>query len=115
MRKERNDQEYEPEMPPAGDAEYLIGHLWDVGPTMAAGGYPGPITHDELRSWMELTGFELEPWEVRFLRRLSSEYLVESSRAAKRDCQAPVRQESQRDLTAMAKSLQESLRELAKL
>lgn len=116
MRRARNDDEYEPEMPPAGDAEYLLGHLWDVGPAMAAGGYPGPVTYEEMRAWMDLTGVELEPWEVHFLRRLSGEYLSESHRAEKRDCAEPVmRGSSSRDLAAVAKTMQESLRALAKL
>jgi hypothetical protein len=103
-------------MPPAGDAEYLIGYLWEVGPTLMLGGHAGPITHEELRAWVDLTGFELEPWEVRFIRRLSGEYLHEAYRATKRDCPAPVRQEnSARDLAAVAKSLQQTLKEMANL
>lgn len=104
-------------MPPVGAAEYLISYLWEVGPTMVAGGYPGPVTHEELRAWMDLTGIELEPWEVRFLRRLSGEYLAQSHKAERLDCQAPARERGEyaADLSAVAKSLQQSMRELAQL
>ena len=72
-------------MPALEGAGYLIGYLYAVGPTMGG----GPITHGELRAWMDLNGVELQPWEVRFLRRLSNEYLIESHRATKRDCAPP--------------------------
>jgi hypothetical protein len=115
LRKDLQDDDYQPEMPPV-DAEYLIAYLFEVGPTMAAGGYPGPLTHEELRAWMDLTGIDLEPWEVRFLRRLSGDYLAESHRAEKRDCPAPVKSEDRsQDLYAVAKSMQQTLKEMARL
>jgi len=115
QRKARKDDDYQPEMPPV-DAEYLLGYLWEIGPTMAAGGYPGPITHEEICAWQELTGIELHPWEARFIRRLSGEYLAESHRAEKADCPAPVKSEDRAyDLYAVAKNLQQSLKELASL
>lgn len=104
-------------MPPVEGAEYLLGYLWEIGPTMAAGGYPGPITHEEIKAWTELTGAELEAWEVRFIRRLSGEYLSESQRAEKADCPEPLRESAgfAPDLSAVAKSMQQALKELAKL
>ena len=101
---------------PQVDAEYLLGYLWEIGPTLSAGGYPTPITHEEILAWTELTGIELEPWEVRAIRRLSGEYLSESHRAEKPDCQAPVKSEDRsHDIYAVAKSLKESLKELSRL
>lgn len=115
IRKARNDGEFEPEMPPAGAAEYLIVYLWEVGPTMVVGGHAAQVTHVELRAWMDLTGLELEPWEVRFLRRLSGEYLGELYRAEKRECPAPSRQQTgARDLVAVAMGLKAALEEMAK-
>lgn len=75
-------------MPPLS-AGYLIGHLWEIGPTLSAGGYPGPITHGELRAWQANTGITLQPWELRFMHRLSLEYLAESLAAEKPDRPAP--------------------------
>jgi hypothetical protein len=113
MRKDRDDPKYHPDMPKV-EAVYLIGYLWEIGPTMAAGGYPGPVTHEEIISWQELTGIELRPWEVRFLRRLSGEYIVESQRAEKIDCPAPA-PEFAPNLSNTWKSLQKSIRGLASL
>jgi hypothetical protein len=115
MRKTRNDENYQPDMPTV-DAEYLIGYLWEVGPTMAAGGYPGPVTHEEILAWQKLTGVELQPWEMRFLRRLSGEYLLESHRAEKADCPEPARHSATRvDLESVARGMQRALKEMANL
>jgi hypothetical protein len=101
---------------PSIEAEYLIAHLFEIGPAMASGGYPAPITHEELLAWTELAGIELQPWEARFLRRLSCEYIAESQRAEKADCPAPSKQhEFAPDLSAVARSLKESMERLAKL
>jgi len=75
MRKAYGEN-YAPDMPPL-DTDYLIGYLFEIGPTMAAGMGSGPITHEEILAWQELTGIELQPWEARFLRRLSLEYVSE--------------------------------------
>lgn len=88
MRKDLEDDEYEPDMPPL-DAEYLSAYLFEIGPTMSAGGYPGPITNGELDAWCNRIGIDLQPWESRFLCRLSREYVAESHRAEKADCPAP--------------------------
>jgi hypothetical protein len=115
MRKARNDENYQPDMPHV-EAAYLLGVLWEVGPTMAAGGYPGPVTHEEILAWQELTGVELKPWETRFLRRLSGEYLVESRRAEKVDCPEPARHSATRvDLEFVARGMQRALKEMANL
>jgi hypothetical protein len=116
MLRKAKGEDHQPEMPQV-DAAYLISYLWEVGPTMAAGGYAGPVTHEELMAWMELTGIELQPWEVRFIRRLSGEYLVESRRAEKADCHEPLRERDDYvlDLSAVAKSMQQALKELARL
>lgn len=112
MRKDRNDPQYHPDMPPV-DTEYLLGYLWEVGPTMAAGGYPGPVTHQELHKWMALTGIDLHPWQVRFLRRLSGEYIAESQRAEKFDCPAPWKLET--DPAVASRNLKHHFRNLANL
>ena len=104
-------------MPGVDGGAYLVGYLWEMGPTVAAGDRQAVLNHEAILAWQALIGVELEPWEVRFLRRLSGEYLTESHRAQQRDCPAPLRtqSESERDLNAVAKSMQQTLRELAKL
>jgi hypothetical protein len=112
MRKERKDDKYDPDMPPLEGADHLLSYLLEIGPTMAAGGYPGPITHEELRAWIDLTGIELQPWEARFLRRLSHEYLAESHKAEKSDCPAPWRSD---DAKPEVSNTQAAIRALANL
>ena len=72
-------------------ADYLLGYLFEIGPTVAAGMGAGPIEWPHINAWCERIGIDLEPWESRFLRRLSLEYLSESHKAEKRDARAPWR------------------------
>ena len=72
------------EMPPC-DGGYLVGYLFEVGPTMGE----SPVTHTEIESWQRNTGIELNSWEARTVRSLSIAYMNESHKATKRDCPAP--------------------------
>lgn len=116
IRRDRDDDEYEPDLPPVGAAGYLAGYLWEIGPTMAGGAGPGPITHTEIRAWQELTGISLHPWEARFLRRLSREYSGELHAAEKPDRKAPWQPvDVVPDHSAVARDLRKSLRKLTSL
>ena len=89
-RRERIERDGgEIEMPPFDDGEYLIGYLYELGPTAAAGMGAGPVTFAEMAAWQAARGFELEPWDARLLRRLSVDYLAESHRATERNCPPP--------------------------
>lgn len=89
-RRERIERDGgEIETPPFDQGEYLIGYLYEVGPTVAAGMGAGPVTFTEISAWQAARGFELQPWEARLLRRLSIDYLAESHRATKRDSAPP--------------------------
>lgn len=83
------DDKQTPELPPVEAAGYLVGHLWEVGPTMATGSGSGPITFQELHAWQEQIGVELQPWEIRILRQLSLDYLVEFRKAEDPLCPPP--------------------------
>lgn len=72
-------------MPDAGEAAYLLGHFWKVGPTLG----DSAVTNAELRHYQDNEGIELSPWECSTLRRLSIDYLNESHRATKPDCPPP--------------------------
>lgn len=78
-----------PELPPAGVGAYLIAYLFEVGPTLTGAMGPIPLTHEELRAWQDDMGLQLAPWECRFLRRLSVEYMAELHHAEKPDRPAP--------------------------
>jgi hypothetical protein len=77
------------EMPELECGDYLIKHLFDVGPTLVAGMGNGPVTYSEIEAWQRITGIHLLPWEAALLRRLSNEYLSESLAAVEHDRPAP--------------------------
>ena len=86
--KGRHSDDYAPDMPPI-DARYLIDYLYEVGPTVGGPMGECPLTHAELRAWQDNVGIEVQPWEARFLRRLSIEYLTQAQAATKPQCPPP--------------------------
>lgn len=70
---------------PECDALYLIEYLFELGPTQG----DAPLSHAELAAWQSNIGITLQPWEVRFLKKLSLEYLGEYRKAAEPDYPAP--------------------------
>lgn len=70
------------DMPELECGDYLIKHLFDVGPTLAGGMSNGPLTYSEIEAWQRVSGIQLLPWEAALLKRMSGEYLAESSAAA---------------------------------
>lgn len=90
LKADAKDEDFEPDMPDAGSAAYLLEHFWGIGPTQG----DGVITSGELRDYQANMGITLSPWECRVLRRLSVDYLNESQRATKRDCKPPFTESS---------------------
>lgn len=74
----------DPEMPEC-EALHIVGYLIDVGVTMGE----QPVTFGELESWQRQTGVDLEPWEIRFVKRLSEAYMSESHHARSPDAESP--------------------------
>jgi hypothetical protein len=79
-------QGQQPALPPMGAAGHLVGYLFEVGPVGYGAMGPVPLSHTELAAWQANTGIELAAWEVRALRRLSSDYLAASHAAEAMDC-----------------------------
>lgn len=105
----------EPEMPPC-DAQYLLDYFWEVGPTLSGGMGESPLTFQEIQSYQDQIGIELQPWEVRLLRRLSAEYLSESHRSTKLNYPAPWKpEENTVDKAIKAESTRNALRDLVNL
>jgi hypothetical protein len=55
-------------------------HVWSAflslsGTRSAGFSGPLPITYSEIRSWMEVTGNYLSPWEVDAVKKLDAVYL----------------------------------------
>ena len=109
--KKMRGDDFAPDMPPVEGAAYLLGYLFELGPTVTAGGYPGPIEWPHIDAWCNRIGIDLQPWESRMLRRLSHDYLAETYRAEKFGAQAPWRPDGAKpEVTAT----QASLRALAR-
>lgn len=108
------DEGREPEMPPLEAGEHVVGYLWEIGPTAAAGMGVGPVTHEAIRAWQDNIGIDLHPWEARFMRLLSLEYVNQYYLSAAPECEAPWLSSNDKARLA-AKSLQASLLELSKL
>lgn len=115
LRTDLKNDAFEPERPPV-DAPHIIGYLWEVGPVMAGPNGATPVTHEELRAWQQNIGVTLQPWEIRFLRALSHEYLAESSRASEPDARPPyVPTGSVQNRAAVAGSMKQSIIGMTKL
>lgn len=114
LRKLHKDDDFEPDMPDV-EAEYLLGYLFEVGPTLLSGMGEAPLTHEELAAWQRNTGIELNTWEARTLLRLSREHMLQSQRSTKSNCEAPWNAESDESKAVVAAQMQRSISELSKL
>jgi len=56
---------------PECQAAYILGYLFEIG--LLFGDQPMP--HSEIGSWQRNIGIKLQPFEVRFIKRLSETYL----------------------------------------
>ena len=83
------DEGEQPSYPPRPGFDNLIGWLFEVGPGMSGGMGAAPLSHSEIKAWMDTTGESLTAWEVRTLRRLSNDYLLAAQEAEKQNCKAP--------------------------
>lgn len=70
---------------PECDALHIIGYLIEMGVMQGENSLP----YCEIESWQYQCGIELQPWEVRFVKRLSEAYLRESHAARDPDAEAP--------------------------
>ena len=89
IRKELKLEEHEQLDMPECEAMYLVGYLFEVGPTLPNGVGDAPLTHTEIEAWQRNTGIELQSWEARVIHASSLAYLSESQHATKPDAEAP--------------------------
>lgn len=68
---------------------FMVGYLFDIGPTTPNGVGDAPISHLEIAAWQQNTGYVLDSWQATTLHRLSLAYLSEAQRATKLDAEAP--------------------------
>ena len=74
-------------LPPLESHSYIIEWLFDVGPGMSFGMGLCPLTYQEINAWA--LGIDINPWERKILKNLSSEYVSWSNQATKEDCPIP--------------------------
>lgn len=79
-----------PDLPPL-DArlQEIVGLLFDAGPVSSSAGGSMPLTWADLQAWQAATGLDLPPWQLRLLRRLSGDYLMELNQGASVDAPPP--------------------------
>jgi len=70
---------------PECDALYIVAYLIEMGVSQGE----NALTWQEIESWQRQCGVELQPWEARFVKRLSEAYLSESHTARDPDAEAP--------------------------
>ena len=80
--------------------QYLVEYLFEAGPTSAAGGGHMVLTWADLQAWQTALGVSLLPWQLRLLRVMSAEYLVESRTADEHDAPPPWEREVDREKVA---------------
>ena len=109
-----NGEDAQPPLPPImGDAYFFIERLFEVGPIVTAGFGATVITHAEIQAWQHNVGLRLQPLEVKLLRRLSLDYLVELNDSDERS-NAPAPWQSPNKVMIVS-SMKHFLRELSKL
>jgi hypothetical protein len=72
-------------MPPIEGGDYIVGYLFEVGPSCAG----EPLSFCEIEAWARQTGRILNCWEPVALKRLSNSYLAELQAAEAHDRPAP--------------------------
>ncbi len=99
--KLRQDAGGEPDLPYIEpELEYLVDHLFEAGPTSAAGMGVIPLTWADLGAWERAAGVRLPLWASRLLRYLSAEYLDESRNADAHNAPPPWQRAPEREKVA---------------
>lgn len=95
-------------------AVHLLEIFLEIGPVLAGGMGPVPITFSEIVAWQSCSGVALAPWECRAMRTLSFAYLAELRRAEDPMSQAPWSEAPTTDeMGGVAKSLRATLKGMA--
>ncbi len=71
----------QPDMPPPGALAHLAEYLFEAGPVSHSGAGTTPLGWQEILAWQQATGIELQTYEARALRRLSTEYVIAMAEA----------------------------------
>lgn len=72
-------------MPSKAYRHPLVTSLFEVGPVL----HDGYITWQELSSWQQVTGIELEPWEACAILDMSKAFLNQRAQSINLSCLCP--------------------------
>jgi hypothetical protein len=95
-------------MPPVDVGFHVVGYLYECGPTVPNGAGIAALPHSEIAAWQSNIGIRLRPWEARFIRELSREYVDEFYLAS--DPQRPAPWRASGDHPEARRRVAESLR-----
>jgi hypothetical protein len=76
-------------MPDAGGADHLLSHLMQVGICSSGANGAIPLSWSELKSYIELSGSELDSWECETVIELSRAYVSTLSAARQPEMPPP--------------------------
>lgn len=86
-----------PALPPVS-AGYLASWWLEIGSTVPTGMGEAPIGWADLAAWQEINGVELDPWEAKTIRAMSSAFIGMRYEAKKPGCPAPYSVETDKDV-----------------
>lgn len=69
--------------------QYLVGYLYEIGPSGYTGDGITPITWIEMDAWSKRTQTDIEPWDFIQLRNLSMAFVKEAMAAKNSERAAP--------------------------
>jgi hypothetical protein len=74
---------------PEVSCKYLLDIYLEIGPVQQAGFGAIEVSQVEIGKWQENTSIRLQPWEARFVRRLSGVWLKQAREAEDPACKPP--------------------------
>ncbi len=76
-------------LPDVTVAPYLLQYFFEIGLCKSTGMGLVPVDWVDLLAWVNLTGTDLRPEEVRILHGLSSTYVMQANKSKEQNCPAP--------------------------
>lgn len=100
------------ELPPLDhDVRFIVEMLFEAGPVSTSGEGTVPITWIDLSAWQQSLGVSLPLWQLRLLRKLSTDYLIQNRAAVDPDTPQPWKKDAETlDRAKIAKTVRGILR-----
>lgn len=65
------------EMPKIEHGQYLLDYAFEIGPSKSSGQGPLVIEWTDIKSWCDLTGVNLDLWELLVVREISKAFVAQ--------------------------------------